>query len=407
MKRPIPVVEFVAMMALLFSTIAFATDAMLPGLPTIVADLTPINPNRAQLVISSFMLGMGLGTFVAGPLSDSVGRKMVVNIGLALFILGSVTAYFATNLETLLMARVLQGAGAAGPRIAPLAIIRDLFEGRKMAQITSFVMMVFMLVPAAAPAVGTLIIEQWNWRAIFVAFVMFAFVGAVWFNLRQSETLAKKDRRPLLFSTLKTGLVEIMSNRLTIVYTAAMTLGFAMLIAILSSTQQIYADTYDRLDSFPFWFALTALVSSTGTLLNAMLVVRIGMRKLVTVAFGIQFTASSLALLVLLYTPLEMASTFAVWFVWTTTIFFTIGLTFGNLTALALQPLGHIAGLAASFISAISTVFAVFIGGAVGQAFNGTPIPLMFSIVLLSLAAWLLIWFKSADQPNEMDRQKA
>ncbi|MGR3343106.1 MAG: MFS transporter, partial [Paracoccaceae bacterium] len=196
MARRLPIVEFVALMATLASVVAFATDAMLPALPQIAADLSPDAANRAQLIVGAFMLGMGLGTFFAGPLADAFGRKSVVNGGIALFILGAGLAYLAQSLELVLGARVLQGIGSAGPRIAPLAMIRDLFEGRKMARIMSFVTMIFMLVPAMSPAIGAVIIDLWGWRAIFIAFALFAAAGGLWVSLRQDETLAVANRRP-------------------------------------------------------------------------------------------------------------------------------------------------------------------------------------------------------------------
>ncbi len=286
MARRLPIVEFVALMAILASLVAFATDAMLPTLPQIAAELSPDAANRAQMIVGAFMLGMGLGTFFAGTMADAFGRKSVVNGGIALFILGAGLAYFAQSLELVLGARVLQGIGAAGPRIAPLAMIRDLFEGRRMARIMSFVTMVFMLVPAMSPAIGAVIIDLWNWRAIFIAFALFAAAGGLWISLRQDETLALPDGRPLKWTPLRSGFLQVVSNRMVMIYTMAMTLGFSVLVAILSSTQQVYAQTFDKADSFPFWFALTALMAMAGTLLNAVLVMRFGMRRLVVLAFA-------------------------------------------------------------------------------------------------------------------------
>ncbi|WP_372833859.1 MFS transporter, partial [Puniceibacterium confluentis] len=147
-------VEFIALIAMLFATIAFSIDSMLPALPEIGAALSPGNLNRVQLVITSFVLGMGIGTFFTGPLSDTFGRKPVVLCGAILYIVASLVAARAQSLEVLLAARVVQGLGAAGPRVVALAIIRDLYQGRGMARIMSFVMIVFTLVPAIAPSMG-------------------------------------------------------------------------------------------------------------------------------------------------------------------------------------------------------------------------------------------------------------
>jgi len=371
--------------------VAFSIDSMLPGLPEIAAELSPDAPNRAQLIITAFMLGMGLGTFVSGPLADAYGRRIVVTGGIAIFIVGAGLAYFANSLELLLLARVLQGIGVSGPRIAPLAMIRDLYEGRRMAQITSFVTMVFMLVPAAAPSLGAVIIGLWDWRAIFVAFMVFAITGALWLNLRQDETLAVADRRPFRFTPLKAGFLEVMRNRLVMVFIGAITLEFAALVGLLSSTQQVYSEVFGKGATFPLWFAATALLAATGTLLNAVLVMRVGMRRLVLWSFGMQSALSLLAATLFFSGAFSGTAAFVLWFAWSSSALFFVGLILGNLNALALQPLGHVAGMAASLISAISTVIAVFIGGPIGLAFDGTPLPLTASVAGLSGVAWLLI----------------
>ncbi len=397
MARRLPIVEFVALMALLFSMVAFAIDAMLPGLPEIAKQLSPDNPNRAQLVITSFMFGMGAGTLFAGPLADAFGRRIITTLGLLLFIVAAFLAYIAPSLELLLAARFLQGIGVSGPRIAPLAMIRDIFEGRKMAQITSFVTMIFMLVPAAAPSVGAVIIDQWNWRAIFISFMIFSAVGIFWLNTRQEETLAVADRRPLKLALLKAGFLEIITNKSVVIYILIMSLAFATLVGQLSSTQQIYTDTFSLGENFPLWFALTALLATPATLLNALLVLRVGMRRIVLWAFGGLAMVSLIIAAIFLSGILPWGNSFWLWFFWSTCNLFVVGLTLGNLQALALQPLGHIAGFGASVTIALSTMAAVFIGGPIGLAFNGTPVPLVIGVSILASLAWALTWFATKE----------
>lgn len=397
MKRQVSIVEFIALMALLFSVVAFAIDAMLPGLPQIASELTPSAPNRAQMVVTAFMFGMGVGTLFAGPLADAYGRKLITTAGMGVFIIGSILAYLAPTLEMLLIARLVQGIGVAGPRIAPLAMIRDLYEGRKMAQITSLVTMIFMLVPAAAPSVGAVIIDFWDWRTIFLSFIVFALVGILWLNIRQGETLIHEDRRPLSYSTLKTGFIEIVTNRSVLIYTMIMTLAFASLVAQLSSTQQIYTDTFGRGENFPLWFALTALLATPATVLNAVLVMRVGMRRMVLWAFGVQTFLSLIVATIFLTGSIQWEDAFLIWFLWSTSNLFGVGITLGNLQALSLQPLGHIAGFGASVTIAFSTMFAVIIGGSIGLAFDGTPIPLVIGVTVLAAIAWLLTWLSTRE----------
>ena len=396
--RSLPQGEFVAMIAILFATIAFSIDAMLPALPQIAAELTPEAVNRAQLVLATFVLGMGLGTLVAGPLSDSIGRKRAIVGFIGLSVLGAVAAAMSTSMEMLLAARLVQGLGAAGPRIVSIALVRDLYEGRTMARIMSFVMMIFILIPAVAPSIGALIIAGFGWRGIFGAFVLFGIAGVLWLNLRQEETLPPERRRPLRAGPLRQAFSEVVSHRLVLLYIVVLTLGFGQMFALLSSIQQIYAETFGRADTFPLWFAATGLLSGGGTILNATLVMRLGMRRLAIAAYATQTVISGLLVAAEMSGLLPPGLAFPVFFFWSASVFFMAGLTFGNLNALALQPMGHIAGMAASVVGALSTVGAVFIAAPIGLAFDGTIVPLTFGTLICSaLAWWLMRWSREAD----------
>lgn len=383
--------EFTAMLAMLFATIAFSIDAMLPAFPAIAAELTPDAPNRAQLILSAFVLGMGVGTLFAGPLSDAWGRKPVIAGGLLLYVAGSALARMAPSLELLLLARALQGLGAAGPRIAGVALSRDLYEGREMARVMSFVMMVFMVVPALAPMIGMFVIAYSGWRAIFVAFMIFGLVALAWVWGRQAETLPPPARRRLSGRLILSGLREVLANRDVRLYTAVMTLGFGQMMGLLSSIQQIFDITYDRASQFPYWFALIAAFSATASFVNGKLVMRMGMRRLVADAYLIQMGLSLVMVCLFALDILQGWPAFAAFFFWANSVFFIAGFTFGNLNALAMQKMGHIAGMATSVITAISTVLAVVISGPVGLAFDGTPLPAMVAAALCSALAYALM----------------
>lgn len=389
--RNLSLPEFIALMAAIFAVLAFSIDAMLPAFPQIAEEVTPDAVNRAQLVLTSFVFGMGLGTIFTGPLSDAFGRKAVITAGLGLYIVGAALAYVSQSLELILAARVLQGLGAAAPRTVPMAMMRDLYEGRKMAQIGSFVMTVFMLVPAVAPSIGALVIDLVGWRYIFVLFITIAVIVGLWLNIRQPETLPAEERRPLNWAATMAAVGEVMSNRLVVIYIAVMTLGFSQMFATISSTQQIYDITYGKGESFPTWFAVSALIAISGTLINASLVMTVGMRRIVITAYAAQTVLSLAFLMILVLGIVPAADLFWLWFFWSVSIFFMAGLTFGNLNALALQPLGHIAGTAASVITAISTILSVIIAAPIGLAFDGTPVPLLAGTVLCSGLAYVLM----------------
>ncbi len=381
--------EFIALMAMLAATIAFSIDAMLHALPEIAAELSPLDRNRAQLIITSFVLGMGLGTFVTGPLADAYGRKPIIVGGAALYCLASLVAWAAQSLEVMLAARVIQGLGAAGPRVATMAMIRDLYSGPNMARILSFVMVVFSLVPALAPTMGHYIILGFGWRAIFLTFVVFSLATVTWLLLRQPETLAPEHRRPMNVKALLSAAKEVLTHPTTRLTILIQTLTFAMLFTALSSTQQVFDTTFGQGHVFHFWFGGIAIFATTGSLLNARLVGRLGMRAIIRAMFLAQIGISCLMILITLVGgPYWM--TFGIYVIWTTAGFYQAGLTIGNLNALGMEPMPHIAGMAASLMAAVATVGAVIIAVPIGLAFNGTPIPIGIGVLVCAVLAF---WF--------------
>lgn len=384
-------IEFIALIAMLFATIAFSIDAMLPALPRIAEELTPLSPNRAQLILTSFVMGMGIGTLFAGPISDSFGRRPVIIGGAVLYCTGALIAWAAPSLETVLAARLLQGLGAAGPRVVSLALVRDIHSGRQMARVVSFAMMIFTLVPAVAPLLGSGIIGAFGWRAIFLSFIGFSALSVLWLMLRQPETLLPEARRPFRAKPLWAALREVLSHRVIRLSIVAQTLAFACLFGTLSSTQPIFDQTFDRADSFPLYFALIAVLAGTASLLNAQLVVRLGMRRLVLVTFGVQMVTSGLVAGVTALGVLPPVLAFPVFLIWTIGVFFMAGMTLGNLNALGLEPVGHIAGMAASVIGSVATVASVALAVPIGLMFDGTPVPLMASVAVLTALGYAVM----------------
>lgn len=388
-RQPLP--EFIAMLALIFAVIAFSIDSMLPALPEIATALTPESVNRAQLVLTSFVGGLGLGLLVGGPLSDALGRKPVILAGFLIYALAAVAAIFADSLEWLLAARFVQGLGAAAPRIVALAMVRDLYQGREMARITSFVMMIFILVPAVAPSIGAVIIHFVGWRGVFGSFVVLALVGGSWLQLRRPETLPVAARRPLSLGSLAAAAREVLADRQVQLVTLVMTLGFGQMFALLSSAQQLFVETYGKGADFPLWFAGMALLSGSGTVLNARYVLRLGMRRIVVMAYWMQIVVSGVMVVLVFGDLLPEPLRFPAFFFWAVSVFFMAGVTFGNLNAMALQRMGHVAGMAASVVGALSTLGAVAIAAPVGLLYDGSARPILLATLICSgLAAVLM-----------------
>ncbi len=383
--------EFIAIIAMLFATIALSIDAMLPALPEIAATLSPGAPNAAQLVVTSFVLGMGIGTLFVGPLSDAFGRKRVIMIGSGIFALAALACYIAPSLEMLLLARLVQGLGVSAPRAVSMAMVRDLFRGREMAQVMSFIMMVFTLVPAVAPLMGQGIIALADWRAIFLAYVVFSAITMLWLGLRQPETLPLANRRPLALGTLWTATKSLAQHRVVVVSILIQSLVLAALFATLSSMQGIFEIRFDRGASFPIWFGVIAIGSLWGSVLNSRVVMGLGMRRVVAGILTGQLALTLVTLLAVASGLMPEALAFPAHILWSIGLFGMMGLTMGNLNALAMEPVGHIAGLASSVILSISTVVSVLLAIPVGLAFDGTLVPLLTGVSVLLGAACLAL----------------
>ena len=400
-REPISRAELVALLAMLSATIAFSIDAMLPALPDIGQALYPADPNRAQLVIAAFVIGMGVGTLFTGPLSDALGRRPVAVGGAIIYSLAALYGATSDSLDELLVARAVQGLGAAGPRVTAIAIVRDLFSGRQMARITSFIMIVFTLVPVIAPSLGAGIAWAFGWRAIFAAFAVFSVLSMVWFLIRLPETLPPGRRRPFRPGKLAEGVREVFSNRQVVLAIGVQTLIFGMLFSALMSSQAVFGQVYGKIETFPLWFGFMAAITASSSLLNAMVVVRFGMKRVVTLALLALGGLTALFLLGQVAFWQAGAPPFAVTFLWIAAVFYMAGLGIGNMNAIALEPMGHIAGMASSVVSAASTVASILIAAPVSQLFDGTMFPLTAGILGMSGVSFLLVLMLAETEGND------
>jgi DHA1 family bicyclomycin/chloramphenicol resistance-like MFS transporter len=383
--------EFVALMAIMTALVALSIDMILPALPEIGAALGVQRANDRQLIVSLLFLGFGLGQFFYGPVSDSVGRKPAAYLGLALFSAGCVLALTARTFPTMLAGRVLQGVGVGGPRAVTIAIVRDKFEGSAMARVLSLVMAVFILVPVIAPTIGQAILGVAGWRAIFGVYLTLGLVLFVWFGWRQEETLTPARRIPFSAGKIAQVAREVVTNRLALGYMVAAGLVYGAFIGYLSSVQQILQQLYGLGPRFPLYFATLAIALGGASLCNARLVGRHGMRALAGRALVALFVVSVIFLAI----AASRAGRPSLWalIAYLLASFFGIGLLYGNLISLAMQPLGRNAGIGAAVVGGSSTLISLALGTVIGQSYDNTVLPLVAGFAILSGASLVVIRF--------------
>jgi len=396
-RRKPTFVEFVIVISLMMSLTALSIDAMLPALAQIGDELNVQSANDRQLVVSVIFLGLGVGQLFFGPLSDRTGRKPAIYGGYALYVAGALLSALAISFPMMLAGRLLQGIGVSSPRAVTLALVRDQYAGRAMAQVMSFVMTVFILVPLLAPTLGQAIMLVSSWRGIFVFLVLMALVTLAWFALRIPETLAPEHRAPFSLRRISRATLEIVRNRTTLGYTLSAGFVGGAFLGYLNSSQQIFQELYALGERFPLFFAIIALALGLASFLNARLVMRYGMRFLVwrsliaivslaVVAFGIALFTAGQPPLWFLMAYLMMS-------------FFCVGVLFGNQNALAMEPLGHLAGIGAAIVGSLSTLITMLLGTTIGRSYNDTILPLITGIgVLAGVSVFIVHWTES--QPS-------
>ncbi|WP_028034675.1 multidrug effflux MFS transporter [Chelativorans sp. J32] len=379
--------EFMGLAAALMALNAMAIDIMLPGLQQIGAALGVEDPNRRQLVVSAYVGGFGVAQLFYGPIADRFGRRGPLLVGLAAYIVTAFACVFAPSFGLLLALRFLQGIGAAATRVIAISAIRDIFGGRQMAEVLSMVMMVFMVIPVIAPSLGQAAMIFGSWHMIFLLMGFTSLAVTLWAMLRLPETLAPELRRSLSFSSIVQGFRYVLTDRISLCYTLATTAILGALFGFINSAQQIYVDIYDLGTLFPIMFAIGAGLMALSSFTNSRFVGRFGMRRLSHGALlGFLFTTGIwLALALLGPVP------FWLFFVLFSVSMFQFGWVGTNFNAIAMEPLGHVAGTAAAVQGFIATIGSGIIGALIGQAFDGTLRPLALGYFALGLASLILV----------------
>jgi DHA1 family bicyclomycin/chloramphenicol resistance-like MFS transporter len=384
-------IEFIALMASLMSIVAMSIDALLPALEKIGFSIGIQDPTDNQLLVTMIFLGLGFGQLIFGPISDSLGRKPVIYIGFALFVIATFICVNATNLETMVVGRILQGIGLAAPRTISIAMIRDRFSGNYMAKIMSFVVVIFILVPVVAPAIGKLILDAYGWKAIFISQLIIGVVIMLWLWKRQPETLSVEKRTKFRFRLFIDGAKEFIKHKQAVTFTLVSGFITGSFMVYLSASQHIFQEQYHFKEEFPYIFAGLAISVGFATFLNGTFVMRFGMYNLVKV-FSLMFTLVPL-LYAIMYFNSDVNPSITVFLIFCGLEFFAIGFLFGNLRALAMQPVGHIAGVGSAINGFVSTIMAVPIATFIGSFVTETALPLFIGFFFCGLCSLLLIQF--------------
>ncbi len=384
---PLSQAGFVTLMAALMALNALAIDIMLPALPEIGLDLGATRDNDRQAVITAYLVGFGAGQFLMGPLSDRFGRKPLLLIGLALYVLAAAAGAFAQDFMLMLAARAAQGFGSAAPRVIVTALVRDCYEGRDMARVTSYTMMVFMAAPVVAPSLGAAVLLAGPWRWIFLLLVVYGLTLMAATALQLPETLPRERRRSLGLGMIWRGLGLVFGSRQTVGYALSSGVFFGALFGFIASAQQILGELYALGPWFPLLFGALALKIAVAAFVNARLVERLGMRRLSHGAvIGFTVISAGLAGLASFGQPPLLAFVALI-----AAAMMLVGLVFANFSALAMEPQSAVAGLASSMIGGFSTLIGASIGFVIGQAYDGTVLPMALGYVFSGAGALLIL----------------
>ena len=375
--------EFVALIAALMALTALGIDSMLPALPAIGASLGVSTDNERQFIVTAFLIGFGVAQLVHGPLADRYGRKPVLGVALAAYVVANIVAAFSGSFVLLLVARFVGGTAIAASRVVTVALVRDCYSGRAMARVMSLAFIVFMAAPIIAPTFGLAILQIGNWRMIFWGIAAVSAIILVWFWIRMPETQHPEDRQPLSPGRLLSGMRLALTDRWSSGYTLASTCLLGGLYGYINSIQQILADTFHRPNLLVPVFAITAGTMAVANLLNSRIVVRVGTRRISHTALLVLILLAGIHLFVTL-SGFETLVTFAVL---QALLMGCFGLATSNFGAMAMENMGHIAGTASSVQGFITVTGGALLGALIGQSFDGTTVPLYIGFFVAGIVA--------------------
>lgn len=380
--------ELIVLMALLMSLQAFGIDSMLPALGVMANELSA-GGNDRQYVISAYFLGSGLGAFFPGAFSDRFGRRPVIFFGLAAYVVLSLACAMVTDFAVLIALRLTQGLVCAGLSVVPMAIVRDHVGGDKMARMMSLIIMIFLAVPIVAPAIGQLILLVADWRAIFWAMALMAALVAVWVWRRLPESLTEENVQKIDVRTILSNMGQSLSNRVAVGYVLGSALVFGSLFGFLNSSQQLISESFGAGDYFALIFGASVLGMVVASFTNSRIVEKFGARRVSHTAL-----IGFLVISVLQVISASQADQKLWQFVPLLALNMTmLGFVGANFSSIAMQPFQHIAGAASSAHTSLRMVTGAVLGGAIGQAYDGTALPLGIAMLSCAIVALMLVLF--------------
>lgn len=380
--------EFVVLIASMMALNALAIDIMVPALNEIGAAFRLTNANDQQLFVFAYVLGFGAPQLIWGPVSDRFGRRALLLLSLTGYALCGLACVFANSFYGLLGARFAMGFFSSAGRVVAVSVVRDVYAGRGMAQIMSLIMMVFMIVPILAPAIGQLILGIAPWPWIFYVLVIYASIVAVWSVARLPETLLIENRKPLSLTSAFGAYITVLRTRVACGYVLASGILFGALFAFIFSIEQVMREVFGEDERLGLWFALVSIGIAVSNFVNAVLVKRVGMRRLSHIAV-VTFVLLSLLNLALMQ---WFGPVFVIFMPVMMLTFGTVGMIGSNFNAIAMEPLGEIAGTASAALGFATTTLAGLLGYLISSQFNGTVTPLLIGFTALGIVSFVVLF---------------
>jgi DHA1 family bicyclomycin/chloramphenicol resistance-like MFS transporter len=368
-----------------------AIDMYLPALPAIAREFHT-DVAAVQVSLAAYFAGIALGQAFYGPLSDAIGRKPVLYLGLVVFIASSVGCAWAESVQSLIVFRFLQALGGCAPLVVPRAVVRDYFDQVGSIRMLSVLMLVMGLAPILAPLVGGQLLINFGWRSVFWLLTFYAVVWLVLVATFLPESLPEARRRRQPIGAVLAIYGRLLRDRAYMGYVLSGALIFAGLLAYIAGSPFVFIELFEvPPERYGLFFGVNAIGIITASQINRWLATRMEARRIVGMMLGVAMTAS----LVLLFDAYSGAGGFAGILV---PLFFYIachGFVLPNTTALAMAPHGHVAGSASALLGTIQFVLGATTGALVGLLANGTPVPLAAVIASCGVAAFLTHCFVS------------